>query len=77
MIIEEIIGLFTVRDVQVHDGLTLFTIPFLLHYRCYVGETGYDDQWRPCEGRAVATANLVRSGETIVDSGGYVSDTEY
>ena len=75
LIIEEIIGLFTVRDV--HDGLTLLPSLFLLHYRCYVGETGYDDQWRPCEGRAVATANLVRSGETIVDSGGYVSDTEY
>ena len=28
LIIEEVIGLFTVRDV--HDGLTLFTIPFFI-----------------------------------------------
>lgn len=28
LIIEEVIGLFTVRDV--HDGLTLLTIPFFI-----------------------------------------------
>ena len=34
LIIEEVIGLFTVRDV--HDGLTLFTIPF---FYCIIGVT--------------------------------------
>ena len=34
LIIEEVIGLFTVRDV--HDGLTLFTILF---FYCIIGVT--------------------------------------